>query len=374
MKWTQLLGLGLLVVVGLVVGGLLAVQNFFPGASPVAPNVTATRGPAVTINGYIGSEKEGFLLNPEVQRLLKDRYNITVQFTKIGSLDMVKPETDLTGRDYLWPGNQVAFAIYRDRGGRFQRVENIFSSPLVFFSWSDVVDGLAKNGVARQRGDAWYLDLAAFIRNNTAGKTWSDYGVSGLSGRASVVSTDPSRSSSGGLFAALLASQYAGGDTVVSDASIERVIPQLTDYYRRLGYLERTSRDLFDQYLRIGKAGYPLIADYEAELIEFVEANKSQSEALRNRLRVVYPEPTMYTTHPLIALTPNGVRLADALLDKDIQRIAWESHGWRAGAAGVTDNPAVARSLGLAETIESSIPQPTPFVLNRIIQALTPAQ
>src|SRR5690242_18845367 len=99
--WKRFLGLGILILVAFVIG----VTQFLRvrGENPTASQPPVSQ---IMVKGYIGSEKEGLLQDPEVQRILRERYGITVSYTKLGSLDMVRQDT--TGLDYLWPANQVA--------------------------------------------------------------------------------------------------------------------------------------------------------------------------------------------------------------------------------------------------------------------------
>src|SRR5438445_107075 len=78
------------------------------------------------------------------------------------------------------------------------------------------------------------------------GKQWSDIGLPQLHGRISIHTTDPTLSNSGNLFAGLLANTFNGGE-VVDDASVERVLPQLKLFFTRLGFMEQSSSDLFQQ-------------------------------------------------------------------------------------------------------------------------------
>ena len=51
---------------------------------------------------------------------------------------------------------------------------------------------------------------------------------------------------------------------------------------------------------------------------------------------MMYPTPTVWSSHVYIALDEAGTAGIDALLDEDIQRLAWEKHGFR---TGVYDTP-----------------------------------
>jgi len=202
------------------------------------------------------------------------------------------------------------------------------------------------------------------------GKQWSDIGLPQLHGRISIHTTDPTLSNSGNLFAGLLANTLNGGE-VVDDASVERVLPQLKLFFTRLGFMEQSSSDLFQQYLTTGMGAKPMIAGYESQLIEFSVLNEGYRGQLKDKVRVLYPRPTVWSSHPLIARDAAGVRLLEALKDKDIQDLAWKRHGFRSGLVGVQNDPSVLQVVGVPETVQSVIDMPSPSVMDRIIQTLS---
>ena len=45
----------------------------------------------------------------------------------------------------------------------------------------------------------------------------------------------------------------------------------------------------------------------------------------------LYPEPTIFNDHPILALTQTGRKLIPALEDDAVQDIAWTKYGFRSG-------------------------------------------
>jgi len=74
--------------------------------------------------------------------------------------------------------------------------------------------------------------------------------------------------------------------------------------------------------------------------------------------------------HTVIALDANGDRFLQALKDPELQKIAWESHGFRSGIQGVQNISPVA---GISTSVIESSPRPSADVMERIIAALGPA-
>lgn len=320
----------------------------------------------VVVRGLIGSEKESFLNDPEVVRLLAER-GLDVEFQKVGSIEMVRGET--AGQDFLWPSSQIAEAIYEQRPDAAGTSEIVFNSPIVLYAWRDVTAKLVDAGLAEQAGDVYRLGrFPDLVQRIDQRQPWTELGVP-IYGGITIQTTDPTRSNSGLLFSGLLANMRNGGE-VVDDATIDAVLPFIVDFYARLGFTETGSGDLFRQFLTTGMGAKPIIAGYESQLIEFSIANAEYRDLLRDQINVIYPAPTVTSSHPLIALTPGGERLLAALRDPAIQRLAWERHGFRSGLIGVENDPAVLDVVGVPATIDSIMPVPRPEVMQRIIDAL----
>src|SRR5260221_11545320 len=158
------------------------------------------------------------------------------------------------------------------------------------------------------------VDLPKRIRVINTGKQWKAIGLPQLYGRISLICTDPTRSNSGNLFAGLLANLLNGGD-VVDETKLNAVLPTVKQYFGRLGYMQQSSSDLFTQFLQQGVGSYPIIVGYEAQLIEFSIENPQYRDTLRKEITTLYPRPTVWSSHPLIALTPTGQQALTALPD-----------------------------------------------------------
>ncbi len=78
----------------------------------------------------------------------------------------------------------------------------------------------------------------------------------------------------------------------------------------------------------------PLYAGYENQIVQYLLKAGANRAALRDSVRVIYPEPTIYSDHPILALTADAARLIDAMKDREIQILAWERFGFRSGTRG----------------------------------------
>lgn len=355
--------------IGLLVIAVLAVIGISFATKDGGSVLTGGCASPTVVQGYYGGEKEQLLRDPQVQQILRDKYCITVNARKAGSLEMARDIPLTPQDDFLWPSSSVSLALYKERGGIVAGSDNIFNSPLVLYTRPEVADALIKQGIVQKRGDTYYITrfdtLVGFIQN---GKKWSEIGLPQLNGRVTVRTTDPNLSNSGTIFIALLAYQMNGGD-VPDMAALARVNPTLVDFIRRLGNMEPSSSDLFQQYLTTGIGARPLVAGYESQLIEFALQNPNLQTELQGSI-MLYPEPTVWAQHPFIARTANGKKLLQALKDPDIQRLAWELHGFRSGLPGVTNDPRSLPVKGVPKSVDSVVDMPAPSVMEEILRAI----
>ena len=318
-----------------------------------------------TLRGYVGGEKIGLLDDSAVQDILERKYRLTLDYVKAGSLDMVT--ADHAGRDFLFPSSQNALEYYQQLCGSPQRSEIIFNTPLVLYTRRPILEAFQARGLVQEQDGCYCIDMAGLVAEIEAGVTWADLGLPELYGTVAVNTTDPRRSNSGNLFAGLIANVLCGG--VADQSNIESVLPRLRAIFERLGYMESSSADLFDQFLKMGMGAKPIIAGYENQLLEFAIQNPDDWAKLGGDIVILYPTPTVWSSHIYIALDEEGVRGIDALLDEEVQRLAWEKHGFRTGVAGA-DSAASFGVEHVASSITRVAPIPNYETMERIIAYL----
>jgi hypothetical protein len=353
-------GIGLLIAVILAT---VATVQFGIGRLPSRPA-------PITVNGTIGSEKANFLDDEKVKSILRDKYGVTVNYRSAGSISLVTE--DLSNDDFLWPSSQFARDLFEQTHGKQAKSEIVFSSPIVMYAWKPVTDALREQGIVTQESGAYFLDLPKFVQVVEDGKTWKEIGVPSLSRRVVVYTTDPTKSNSGLLFAGLLATTLNNGD-LPTEATIGAVLPKVQAFYARLGFLQESSGYLFEQFLVSGIGAYPIIVGYENQLVEYSLANPSARDVLNSQVSILYPRPNVWAAHTVISLNSKGDRLLEALKDPEIQKLAWEGHGFRTGVLGIQNDPKVLQVAGVATTVVESSPMPNAAVMEQIIAALGPS-
>lgn len=324
----------------------------------------------VVVTGRAGSEKINFLQSEKVQEQLADQ-GLKVAVRKAGSVEMVQEAA--SDDDFLWPASQINVESFKSStsGTRFQQSADIFNSPIVLYSWDIVTDALIKAGIVQHReGVNYIVDLPKLLELVKAKKQWKEIGLAQLYGSLIIRTTDPSKSNSGSMFAALTANTLNNGEVVTAE-SVDSVLPQVKDLYARLGYMEQSSSDLFEKFLQQGVGAYPMIVGYENQLVEYSLLHKEHIELLKAKVRILYPVPTVWASHPLIAMNDKGKKLLAALKEPKIQKLAWEQHGFRSGLMGVENDPSVLEVIGLPKSIDAVMPMPSAAVMDKITRQLS---
>jgi len=328
---------------------------------------TVTSAPVMVTIRY-GSEKKGLLHDETFTRIMAERYGITVNGVKMGSLEM--SEGSLDGVDGAWPSSELASLVFKDRHPQaVRKQQNIFNTPIVFYSWPEVTQALMDQGIVEQRENLYYVvDTRKLLQLVQEGRAWKNLGLARQNGAVTVQSTDPTKSNSGFLMAGLMA--VILNDGMVDEQQLPQLLPQLETIYRRMGYMENSTGILFDKYIKQGQGAFPLIAAYESLLIEFYRAYPNYQDQIKKLVRVLIPEPTVWSEHPYLALTQIGERLLEALQDPEVQELAWRLYGFRSGVMGIDNDPAILKEIGLPERVASVTPLPAPEVMDAILQAL----
>ena len=319
------------------------------------------------LDGYLGGEKIGLFEDEEAAEILRREYHLEFQYSRAGSLDMVT--ADQTGMDYLFPSSQTALAYYEDEKGQPVQDEIIFNTPIVLYTHQLVLDALMREGIVEEEEGVYYADMVKLTDLIMADTSWADLGVPELYGKVSVDTTDPAKSNSGNMFAALLANVLNGGETV-DETTVENVIPKLQEIFARLGYMETSSSDLFNQFLRMGVGAKPMIAGYESQLLEFAVQEPDTWAQIQEDIVILYPTPTVWSSHVYIALDEAGAAGAQALLDRDIQKLAWEKHGFRTSTYGAASQSFEGIIEEMAPEVTRVMQVPDYPAMRRIIDSL----
>lgn len=318
--------LGLVAVLVVLVGGgwLIVSQNSGPER--------------IEITCVGGSEKSAFMRDPEVTKLLHDEFKITVHWSSMGSYDQVLLSSDAIkarSLDCLWPSSASAQHVFEAKhAGAFPdyRAETVLQSPEVIYAGPQGTDALTKAGLVTEVDGRRTLDLKKLLTEYVApGKRWNDLKAGNLRGPINISSTDPVKSNSGFTLAQLELSMLASADPYVSPSIVEAkaALPAMRKIYDAQGLQATSSDNGFRQWLTQGaEYSAPMYAGYENQIIQQVTVGGNPEAILKN-VTILYPDPTVYSDHPVLALNKKAQRLTEALKDERLQRLAWKRYGFR---------------------------------------------
>ena len=174
-----------------------------------------------------------------------------------------------------------------------------------------------------------------------------------LYGSINIDSTDPVTSSPGATYYGLLLSIMCGG--TVTEENLNQNLANLKEFYIKSGYMNNTPADLFELYLKTGVGGKPMIVDYEKSVIDFANSNPDGWNQVKDKIRILYPTPTIWNSHCIATFNETGDRFYKAFDDSEIQQIAWSRYGFRTGVTGGNYDVTKVNVTGIPQTITSTV-------------------
>lgn len=323
---TKIIGLAALLVVVLVLGGMAVWRGWQSKNAP-----TPVKQQQVT--GYLGGEKISLFEDEEFTKAMA-KHGINVDYRKAGSLAMM--DADKQGMDYLFPSSKAAVEYGKAKQVDTSRADVVFNSPIVLYTHKAVADGLVKSGIMSKGGNVYHMDMAKAVEAMKANKTWADLGWKDGYGQFRIDSTDPVKSNSGNEYAALIATVLNGGQPATVD-SVQRDASVLKAIFSKSGWMETSSEDSFNQFLTLGIGSKPMMVGYESQILDLTVNQLDAWKQVKDDVVIVYPTPTVWSSHMLVPLDDKGVKLQQALKSKDVQQLAWERHGFRSASFVGTD-------------------------------------
>lgn len=332
----------------------------------------------VTITCVGGSEKSDLIRDPEVTRRLQKQYGITVQWSSMGSYDQVRlSKDDLAARgvNCLWPSSASARSVFEaTHKGEFPeyRAETLLQSPEVVYAGPQGLAALKKAGLVVETEGHHQLDLQKLLTGHVLeGKRWEDLGAGKLRGPVNISSTDPVKSNSGFTLAQLELTMIASDDPYRSPsiAQAREALPRMRQIYDSQGLQATSSDNGFRQWLtQGGEYSAPLYAGYENQIMQAITVG-GNAEALMKNVVMLYPDPTVYSDHPVLALDKDAQRLIDALKDKEIQQLAWKKYGFRSAIDAGWNDLSEFQDLPLAPQV-ITVPAPNSEVTLALLECL----
>lgn len=351
------IGLGILVILVLIIIGI----KFFStnGESIMESNLK-------TVYVATGGGKENFLADEEVNKIMKKKYGLNVIYDSWSNGKLIKNplvREDGTKYDVMFCSDQRFYDYYKlapdttkGESARYtvQKGGLTLNTPIVIYSWDTVVDALIEQKIVTEKDGVYYItDMPKLISYILEGKKWKDIGVDMLYGSINIDSTDPVTSSPGATYYGLLLSIMCDGE--ITDEAVAENLPKLKEFYTKSGYMNNTPADLFELYLKTGVGGKPMIVDYEKSVIDFANSNPDGWKQVKDKMRILYPTPTIWNSHCIASFDEAGDEYYEAYEDKEIQQIAWSKYGFRTGVTGGNYDVTQVNVKGIPQSIISTV-------------------
>lgn len=365
------IGLGILLVLILIIIGIKVITS----------NGEISERDLTNVYVATGGGKENFLADEDVTKIMRNKYGLNVVYDSWSNGKLIKNplvREDGAGYDVMFASDQRFYDYYKltpdTSKGEAKRNTVLkggltLNTPIVIYSWDTVVDALIKENIVTEKEGVYYItDMNKLISYILEGKKWSDIGVDMLYGSINIDSTDPVTSSPGATYYGLLLSIMCEGN--VTEESMEANLPKLKEFYIKSGYMNNTPADLFELYLKTGVGGKPMIVDYEKSVIDFANSNPDGWAQVKDKMRILYPTPTIWNSHCIATFTENGNKYYEVYNDKEISQIAWSKYGFRTGVTGGNYDVSQVNVSGIPQSIDSTVTSLKMNMYERLISYL----
>ena len=373
----KIIGIIIFVVLILVIIGIKIYMSQTTEKAGTEENVRGLK----TVYVATGGGKEDFIADPDVVNIMRKKYKLNVVYDSWSNGKLiVNPLVRSDGKtkyDAMFCSDQRFYDYYKlapnKSNGEADRYTVLqggltLNTPIVIYSWAEVVDALINEKIVTEKNGVYYItDMNKLINYILDGKKWSDVGLEQLYGNINIASTDPVTSSPGATYYGLLLSIMC--ESQVNEQNVEDNLPKLKEFYIKSGYMNNTPADLFERYLKTGMGGEPMIVDYEKSIIDFANSNPDGYEQVKDKIRVLYPVPTIWNSHCIASFTEVGNEFYKAFDDPEIQKIAWEKYGFRTGITGGSYDVS-SFGIGVPQTISSTVTSLKMDTYNKLIDYL----
>ena len=389
MNKKQIIGIVIFIVLILIIVGIKALND--------NGTIGGNNNNLEEIYVATGGGKEGFISDERVVSIMQEQYGLNVvydswsngkfitaplvrEFINLGNTSVSKSDLSInnercTRYNAMFCSDQRFYDYYKlpPKGEEAERytVKSgglTLNTPIVIYSWAKVTDALIAEKIVTEKEGVYYItDMPKLIDYILQQKKWSEIGLDELYGTVNIASTDPVTSSPGATYYGLLLSIMC--ESQVNDASVAQNLPKLKEYYTKSGYMNNTPADLFENYLKTGMGGKPMIVDYEKSLVEFANSNPNGFNQVKDQLRVLYPTPTIWNSHCIATFDEKGEEFYKAFDNQEIQQIAWEKYGFRTGVTGGNYDVSTI-GVGVPSSITSTVSSLKMDVYNQLIDYL----
>lgn len=152
------------------------------------------------ITGYVGGEKISLLEDEQVQKILKDKYHLSLDYSRAGSIEMVT-SLDRTGKTSCFPPTKRHWCCSKRQTALQKRVRLSLIRLLCCTPTPPWRRRCWPRAFFPKAVGVFSADMEKLTALMESGVQWSDVGLPELYGSVAVNTTDPTKSNSGNMFA-----------------------------------------------------------------------------------------------------------------------------------------------------------------------------
>lgn len=184
-----------------------------------------------------------------------------------------------------------------------------------------------------------------------------------------ISTTDVRTSNSAGMYLAMLSWVTNGGAVVTNQGEVDRAVEEVANQFIGQGYTESTSAGPYADYLGQGMGSKPLVMIYEAQFLGRLMSD-TQAHTLSDDMVLLYPEPTVYSKHIMIALTEEGDAVSRLINDDpELQKLA-ALYGFRPRSTAVFTEVLAEHNVPAPPAVVNSIDPPSYDHLEALISGV----
>ncbi|MEV7006968.1 hypothetical protein [Streptosporangium sp. NPDC051022] len=284
-------------------------------------------GALTTVRGVIGSEKKPFFDDPRVRAVFA-KHGLRVEVDTAGSRQ-IATEVKLDDYAFAFPSSlPAAEKIKKDR--KVATTFSPFYSPMAIATFQPIADLLTKAGLVRDSGQGHQVfDVAKYLDLVAKGTRWDKLpGNTAYPARKRVLltTTDVRTSNSAAMYLAITSYVANGDDVVKTSAQVSKAAGAVAPIFLDQGYSQSSSEAPFDDYLVMGSGKTPMVMIYEAQYLSHVFAGDG---SIRPEMRLLYPSPTVLSSHTLVPFTPKAAEVGRLLTEDPELRGLAARYGFR---------------------------------------------
>lgn len=331
----------------LVLVGVLAAVFWSSLRKSEQDQETARASSRATVRVVSGSEKIALLEDPRFMALMEKR-GLVLEARKSGSRE-IATRADLKSFDVAFPAGQPAAAKIRETVKTLGS-ETVLTTPMVIASWQPIAEILKASGIVRETAGTWWVvDMDKLLKMMGEEKRWRDLpdNTTFAVGKSILVSTTNVGTSNSAAQFLALASYLANGRNVVTDAAAaKRLATEIAPLFAKQGFQEQSTTGPFEDYLSIGMGKVPLVWIYENQFFE-----QALRGTLKSSMVLLYPQPTIFSKHVVVALSDAGLRFTQAFKDPEVMAVAAD-YGFRVEGNDSLKTRLAEKKLAVPEIID----------------------